>query len=201
MASIRTKSAFWASPPAGHLASTVGTHFDAGDADAEDPVERVSCRPDFLILCYPVITFLEESTHQGSRKNLLGENPDPELVHSYSNETQVTDRTPPTFLWHTNEDVGVPPENSVLFLSGAAESGRAGRVARLRKRASRRRLGQACTRYGRVVQRRRGLAPQSRRLADGVTNCFDRADYRIRSQTDAENSDHPLHYLSEGGQK
>lgn len=99
----------------GHLASTAGTHFDKGKPDAADPIERVSCRPDFLILCYPVISFTTPYTHQGSKKNLLGENPDPKLVESMSNELQVTSDTPPTFLWHTNEDTGVPPENSVLF--------------------------------------------------------------------------------------
>lgn len=99
----------------GHLASTAGTHFDKGKADAPDTIDRVSCRPDFLILCYPVISFTAPFTHQGSRKNLLGENPDPKLVESMSNELQVTSETPPTFLWHTNEDSGVPPENSAVF--------------------------------------------------------------------------------------
>src|SRR4029078_2795669 len=73
----------------GHLASTAGTHFDAGKSDAKDAIDHVSCRPDFLVLCYPVITFTDPSVHKGSRKNLLGENPDPELVKHYSNETQV----------------------------------------------------------------------------------------------------------------
>jgi acetyl esterase/lipase len=99
----------------GHLASSAGTHFDAGHPDAADPIDRVSCRPDFLILCYPVISFTSPYTHQGSRKNLLGENPDPELVRKFSNELQVTAETPPTFLWHTDADQGVPSENSVLF--------------------------------------------------------------------------------------
>jgi acetyl esterase/lipase len=99
----------------GHLASTAGTHFDKGKVESTDPVERVSCRPDFLILCYPVISFTAPYTHQGSKKNLLGENPDAKLVESMSNELQVTSETPPTFLWHTDADTGVPPENSVLF--------------------------------------------------------------------------------------
>ena len=99
----------------GHLASSAGTHFDAGQSDSADPVARVSCRPDFMILCYPVISFTSGVTHQGSKKNLLGENPDPKLVESFSNELQVMPQTPPTFLWHTNADTGVPPENSVLF--------------------------------------------------------------------------------------
>jgi acetyl esterase/lipase len=99
----------------GHLASTAGTHFDAGDPKAKDPVDTVSCRPDFLILCYPVVSFTTPYTHEGSKKNLLGENPDAKLVEQFSNELQVTAETPPTFLWHTNADSGVPPENSVLF--------------------------------------------------------------------------------------
>jgi acetyl esterase/lipase len=99
----------------GHLASSAGTHFDAGKAASDDPIERASCRPDFLILCYPVISFTAPTTHQGSKKNLLGENPDPKLVESMSSELQVTPDTPPTFLWHTDADSGVPPENSVLF--------------------------------------------------------------------------------------
>lgn len=99
----------------GHLASTVSTHFDAGQAEAIDPIERVSCRPDFAVLCYPVISLSEPWTHQGSERNLLGENPDPELVRKLSNEKSVTAENPPTFLWHTSDDAVVPPENSVQF--------------------------------------------------------------------------------------
>jgi acetyl esterase/lipase len=105
----------WGFSAGGHLASTAGTHFDKGKSDADDPVERVSCRPDFLILCYPVITLTGPYAHVGSRNNLLGREPDPKLVESLSNDAQVTERTPPTFLFHTNEDRGVPPENSMLF--------------------------------------------------------------------------------------
>jgi acetyl esterase/lipase len=99
----------------GHLASTAGTHFDAGRADAEDPIDRLSCRPDFLVLVYPVVTLTTDYTHRGSRNNLLGPNPDAKLVELLSNEKQVTAQTPPTFLVHTDEDAVVPPENSVLF--------------------------------------------------------------------------------------
>lgn len=95
----------------GHLASTAGTHFDEGNPQAEDEVERVSCRPDFTILVYPVVT-MGEHTHQGSKKNLLGENPSPELVELFSNEKQVTDKTPPMFLAHAKDDEPVPPINS-----------------------------------------------------------------------------------------
>ena len=105
----------------GHLASTVSTHFDAGTPDAADPVERASCRPDFSILCYPVISFEADYSHKGSIKNLLGETPDAELVHSLSNETQVTGETPPTFLFHTAEDTGVPPQNAVAYYMALLE--------------------------------------------------------------------------------
>ena len=98
----------------GHLASTAGTHFDAGEADASDPTQRISCRPDFMILVYPVIT-MGEKGHGGSRNNLLGKNPDAKLVDLFSNEKQVTERTPPTFLAHAKDDGPVPPENSRMF--------------------------------------------------------------------------------------
>jgi acetyl esterase/lipase len=99
----------------GHLASTAGTHFDRGNEKSDDPIERVGCRPDFMILCYPVVSMTSPYTHQGSKKNLIGDHPDPELAKSMSNETQVTSETPPTFLFHTNADTGVPVENSVMF--------------------------------------------------------------------------------------
>jgi acetyl esterase/lipase len=107
----------------GHLASTAATHFDAGSPDAQDAVERQSCRPDFAILCYPVITFTDPFTHAGSRKNLLGEKPEPALVEQLSNERQVTEKTPPTFLFHTTEDTAVPPENSVMFYIALRKAG------------------------------------------------------------------------------
>jgi acetyl esterase/lipase len=105
----------WGFSAGGHLASTVGTHFDAGKLDATDPIDRVSCRPDFMVLAYPVISFTTPYVHTGSLHNLLGDNPDPPLVRSLSNELQVTPQTPPTFLFHTDSDDGVPAENSVLF--------------------------------------------------------------------------------------
>jgi acetyl esterase/lipase len=98
----------------GHLASTLLTHFDAGDTNSADPIERQSSRPDFGILCYAVIT-MGEFTHQGSKENLLGQNPSPELVKLLSNELQVTTNTPPCFLWTTFEDDVVPMENTLLF--------------------------------------------------------------------------------------
>jgi acetyl esterase/lipase len=99
----------------GHLASSAGTHFDAGDANATDPIDRFGSRPDFLVLGYPVISFTTPYTHKGSLRNLLGDNPDPKLVESLSSELQVTPQTPPTFLFSTDADTVVPSENSVLF--------------------------------------------------------------------------------------
>jgi acetyl esterase/lipase len=98
----------------GHLASMVLTHFDAGDTNSPDPVERQSSRPDLGILCYPVIT-MGEFTHRGSRNNLLGTNQSPEMVSYLSSELQVTSNTPPCFLWQTFEDRTVSVENSLLF--------------------------------------------------------------------------------------
>lgn len=113
----------WGFSAGGHLASTAATHFDGGDSGAADPIERQSSRPDFLILCYPVISFATEYGHTGSRQNLLGPNPDPKLVESLSNERRVTAQTPPTFLFHTNEDKSVPAENSVLFYLALRKAG------------------------------------------------------------------------------
>jgi acetyl esterase/lipase len=99
----------------GHLASTAATHFDDGDPAASDPVDRVSSRPDVAILVYPVITMTDPFTHAGSRRNLLGESPEAGLVERMSNEKQVTERTPPSFLVHTADDPVVPMENSLLY--------------------------------------------------------------------------------------
>ena len=107
----------------GHLCSTVVTHFDSGKADAQDAVDRESSRPDFAILCYPVIDFDTTHTHKGSQKNLLGDDPDPALVKSLTNSTQVTAQTPPCFLWHTAEDKVVPIENSLRFYSALSSAG------------------------------------------------------------------------------
>jgi acetyl esterase/lipase len=107
----------------GHLAATMGTHFDNGIAADPDPIQRAGSRPDFLVLGYPVISFTTPYTHQGSLHNLLGDNPDPKLMQSLSNELQVTAQTPPTFLFHTTEDKTVPVENSVLFYLALRKAG------------------------------------------------------------------------------
>jgi acetyl esterase/lipase len=99
----------------GHLTATAGTHFDAGKAGAADPIDRASSRPDFLILGYPVISSDPAIAHAGSFRNLLGEHPDPRLLEDLSNDLRVTPETPPTFLFHTDADTGVPAENSVRF--------------------------------------------------------------------------------------
>ena len=122
---VRARAAEWGVDPSrvgmlgfsagGHLTSTAGTHYDKGDAAAADPVDRLGSRPDFLVLCYAVITLKPPFSHSGSHDNLVGKDADPILVESLSSETQVTPETPPTFLWHTDEDTGVPPENSILF--------------------------------------------------------------------------------------
>ena len=129
---VRARAAEWGLDPArvgilgfsagGHLASTAGTHFDAGRPDAADPVERVSSRPAVMLLIYPVIT-MRERTHAGSKRNLLGGNPSPELVALLSNEEQVTKETPPAFVVHTVEDAGVPVENSLMFVSALRRAG------------------------------------------------------------------------------
>ena len=112
----------WGFSAGGHLASTAATHFDSGAADAADAIDRVSSRPDFAILAYPVVT-MTEHTHKGSRRNLLGETPDPKLVELLSNEKQVSAQTPPTFLFHTSDDPGVPVENSVHFYLALRKAG------------------------------------------------------------------------------
>lgn len=106
----------------GHLASTLVTHFDAGQTNAPDVIERESSRPDLGILCYPVIS-LGEFPHLSSKKNLLGDAPAPELVELLSNERQVTTNTPPCFLWHTVEDKTVPVENSLQFAAALRQAG------------------------------------------------------------------------------
>jgi acetyl esterase/lipase len=109
------KIGLWGWSAGGHLSSTVATHADEGDSKATDPIEQASCRPDFLILCYPVITMNLGDTNLVTRRALLGPNPDDKLVEYLSNEKHVTDKMPPTFLLHGNRDPLVPKENSEMF--------------------------------------------------------------------------------------
>jgi acetyl esterase/lipase len=130
---IRSRASEWRLDPSrigimgfsagGHLAMTASTRFDAGNAAAADAIDRAGSRPDFTILGYPVISMVETWTHQGSKTNLLGNNPDPELAKSLSGELSVTKETPPTFLFHTNADAAVPPENSVHYYLALRKAG------------------------------------------------------------------------------
>jgi acetyl esterase/lipase len=113
----------WGFSAGGHLTATAGTHFDAGNPGAADPIDRQGSRPDFLILSYPVITMQDPYAHTGSRKYLLGDDPDPAQVQSMSDELQVTKDTPPTFLFSTTDDQTVPVMNSVMFYSALVKAG------------------------------------------------------------------------------
>lgn len=106
----------------GHLASSAATHFDPGNPNSDDPIEKVSSRPDFQILVYPVVT-MGPGGHEGSRRNLLGNDPDPKLVELLSNEKQVTKDTPPAFLVHTVEDAAVPVSNSDNYAAALKAAG------------------------------------------------------------------------------
>jgi acetyl esterase/lipase len=110
------KIGVWGFSAGGHLAATAATHFDDGKADAEDPVEKVSSRPNFAIMTYPVISLVAPYVHVGSMKNLLGAEgmKNMELREFLSPEKQVTAKTPPCFLMHSWEDT-VPAENSIDF--------------------------------------------------------------------------------------
>ena len=122
---VRSRSSKWKIKPdrigvlgfsaGGHLSSTAATHFDHGNPQSADPVERVSCRPDFAILIYATTNLTDQYTHKRTRLGLLGEDPAPELIKLLSNDGHVTAETPPTFLVHSWDDELVPIENSVLF--------------------------------------------------------------------------------------
>jgi acetyl esterase/lipase len=105
----------------GHLAASISVHHDAGDPSAKDPIERLSSRPDFAVLCYPVITMDKQKGHIGSMKNLLGPEPKPEDVLLMSLELQVKPDTPPTFLYHRTFDQTVPSQHALLYALGLAE--------------------------------------------------------------------------------
>jgi acetyl esterase/lipase len=105
----------WGFSAGGHLASTAATHFETANG--------ISSRPDFAILAYPVISMKDPYVHQGSRRNLLGDNPDPALINLMSNETQVTPQTPPTFIFFTTDDAAVPVENGLMFYEALHKAG------------------------------------------------------------------------------
>ena len=130
---VRANAGKWTLDPArigvmgssagGHLATTSVTHFDAGKSDAPDAVDRVSCRPDFGVICYGVISMEDGVTHGGSKNNLLGKEPAAELVELLSNDKQVTKDTPPCFVWTTGADTAVLPENSFRFVQALRKNG------------------------------------------------------------------------------
>jgi acetyl esterase/lipase len=107
----------------GHLSASAATLFDSSEGKTGHTLDSVSGRPDFAILCYPVITMTEPNTHAGSRKSLLGEKPSPELIARWSTENQVTAATPPTFIFHTTEDKAVPVENALAFYAALKRNG------------------------------------------------------------------------------
>ena len=113
----------WGFSAGGHLAATAGTNFDAGNASAADAVERVSSRPDFLVLAYPVITMEAPYVHAGSKRYLLGEAPTPSELDAMSAELHVSAQTPPTFLYATTDDNSVPIMNSVMFYEALVKAG------------------------------------------------------------------------------
>lgn len=130
---VRARAAEWHIAPdhigimgfsaGGHLASTTSTQFDTGNPNAPDPIDRAGSRPDFAVLAYPVISLVEPWTHQGSKTNLLGDQPDAALARSLSTDTRVTSATPPTFIYHTNADTSVPVENSIHYFLALRKAG------------------------------------------------------------------------------
>lgn len=130
---VRSRAAEWRIDPArigiigfsagGHLSATASTQFDTGDANSDDPIERVSSRPDFTILLYPVITMTDPHTHAGSRKNLLGEAASEADIARMSAENNVTANTPPAFIVHTTEDAAVPVQNALLYYEACVRAG------------------------------------------------------------------------------
>ncbi|WP_437373476.1 alpha/beta hydrolase [Maribacter litoralis] len=106
----------------GHLASTLGTHFNEEVYQPIDGIDKESARPDFMALAYPVISF-GPNTHSGSKINLIGEEESSELSDYFSNEKHVSDQTPPTFLLHATDDAAVPVENSLLFYKAVKDKG------------------------------------------------------------------------------
>jgi acetyl esterase/lipase len=107
----------------GHLASTVSTHFDSGNKNSAEPIEKQSSRPDFSILLYPVVTFKEEWGHMGSRENLIGKTNDWKIIEKFCNELHVTNETPPAFIALADDDTAVKPRNSIEYYSALKREG------------------------------------------------------------------------------
>ena len=137
MQTVRANAANWALDPGrigvlgfsagGHLASTASVHVTDAEPDAKDAILRVSSRPDFAVLIYPVIT-MREWGHPGSRRNLLGTEPSEELTELLSNEEHVDAKTPPTLLVHSKDDEAVPIKNSERYLAALKENGVPGKL-------------------------------------------------------------------------
>ena len=104
----------------GHLASTLSTHYDD---KVYESAFKVSARPDFSLLIYPVVSMENKITHKGSQTNLLGNNPSQDLIDFYSNEKKVTSKTPPAFLIHASDDTVVIPENSINYYLALKNNG------------------------------------------------------------------------------
>ena len=107
----------------GHLASTLGVHFNYNAYEPMDKVDTQSARPDFVMLIYPVITMKAPAVHKGSRNNLLGASPNDELIDFFSTELHINENTPPTFLIHSTDDDVVQVENSLSFYKGLKDAG------------------------------------------------------------------------------
>ena len=130
---VRSKAEEWQLDPkrigiigfsaGGHLASTAATHFPkSGEPPAKNPFDRITCRPDFGILVYPVVS-MGKYTHRGSKRNLLGSEPTEKMVELFSNEKQVTKETPPIYMAHAVNDRPVPPENSRMLYAALQDKG------------------------------------------------------------------------------
>lgn len=107
----------------GHLTATAGTMSDSGDPSASDPIDRVNSRPDFLVLCYPVISMEQGVGHEGSVTSLLGNDATAQQRSAMSADEHVTAQTPPSFIWSTTDDAVVPVMNSVLFYQALVKNG------------------------------------------------------------------------------
>lgn len=127
---VRLNAAIWNIDPnkigimgfsaGGHLASTLSTHYDERVYETSS---KISARPDFSLLIYPVISMQNDITHKGSQTNLLGENPSQQDIDSFSNEKKVTPQTPPAFLIHATDDGAVMAENSVNYYLALKKNG------------------------------------------------------------------------------
>jgi len=106
----------------GHLASTLATQYNYKSYKFQDKADKLSARPDFIALIYPVISMNESLTHKGSKFNLLGEKPSKKMIDFFSNELQVSKKTPSTFILHCTDDKIVPIENSLLFFKALKEN-------------------------------------------------------------------------------